>query len=81
MALGLDEADTQRQVLDVYKDAFQAPFLKSTIAYYSAESHDFVQKNSISDYMKKAEARLLEETDRIDLYLHDTTRSEVCGVS
>jgi cullin 1 len=75
--LGLDEADAQRQMLDVYRDHFQDPFIQATAAYYKAESTAFVSNNSVSDYMKKAEDRLQEEADRVNLYLHDTTRKEV----
>jgi cullin 1 len=75
--LGLDEADASRQNLDVYAKQFQVPFIEATKNFYKAESEDFITRNSISDYMKKAEARLQEENDRVNLYLNDSTRKEV----
>ena len=77
VALGLDEADAQRQNLDVYVEQFQKPFLSATHRYYQAESDAFVANNSVSDYLKKAEARLQEESDRVNLYLHSTTGKEL----
>lgn len=66
-------------MLDVYRDFFQVPFLESTRQYYIAESKAFVANNSVSDYIKKAENRLQEEADRVNLYLHDSTRKDVCA--
>ena len=77
VSLGLDEADAQRQMLDVYRDFFQVPFLEATRYYYRVESEAFVANNTVSDYMKKAESRLQEEADRVHLYLHDSTRKDV----
>ena len=77
MSLGLDEADAQRQQLDVYKEHFQAPFLEATKNFYEAESKAFVANNSVPDYMKKAEDRLQEEVDRVNMYLHESTLKEV----
>nr|KIR44787.1 Cullin 1 [Cryptococcus bacillisporus CA1280] len=77
VSLGLDEADAQRQNLDTYKRHFQTQFLEATDTYYRAESSAFVDSNSVSDYMKKAEARLQEEADRVNLYLHDNTRNDL----
>lgn len=79
VSLGLDEADAQRQQLDVYKEHFQSAFLAATKAYYEAESKAFVANNSVPDYMKKAEDRLQEEVDRVNLYLHESTMKEVSG--
>jgi cullin 1 len=78
VSLGLDEADVQRQVLSVYLEYFQNPFIVATEKYYRAESAAYVQNNSVADYMKRAEARLAEENKRVDMYLHDSTRKEVC---
>ena len=64
-------------MLDVYLNSFQIPFLNATKQYYQAESEAFVANNSVSDYMKKAEDRLQDEADRVNLYLHDSTRKEV----
>lgn len=77
VALGIDDADAQRQNLDVYHDSFQKFFIQATEKYYVAESSAFVANNSVPDYMKKAEDRLVEEADRINLYLHDSTRKEL----
>ena len=68
-------------MLDVYRDYFQTQFLDATIHYYRAESGAFVADNSISDYMTKAEDRLQEESDRVNLYLHDSTRKDVRKLS
>ncbi|GAA5868774.1 hypothetical protein JCM8547_005374 [Rhodosporidiobolus lusitaniae] len=74
VALGLDEADTNRQNLEVYRDAFEKPFLSATETYYKAESEQYLSENSVTEYMKKAEARLGEEESRVELYLHASTR-------
>jgi cullin 1 len=74
VALGIDETDTNRTNLDVYKASFEDPFLESTEAYYKAESDAFIAENSVTDYMAKAEARLKEEEDRVDMYLHASSR-------
>jgi len=74
VALGLDETDSNRQNLEVYREAFEKPFLLATETYYKAESEQFIGDNSVTEYMKKAENRLGEEEDRVDLYLHASTR-------
>ncbi|GAA6013402.1 hypothetical protein JCM10207_008831 [Rhodosporidiobolus poonsookiae] len=74
VALGLDEADTNRQNLEVYREAFEKPFLAATETFYKAESEQYLAENSVTEYMKKAEARLGEEENRVDLYLHASTR-------
>lgn len=77
MALGLDETDANRQNLEVYREAFEKPFLASTELYYQAESQRFIGDNSVTEYMKKAEMRLSEEENRVDMYLHASTRKSV----
>jgi cullin 1 len=74
VALGLDETDSNRQNLDIYREAFEKPFLAATETYYKAESEQFIGDNSVTEYMKKAESRLGEEENRVDLYLHNSTR-------
>ncbi|KAJ5158317.1 uncharacterized protein N7500_007968 [Penicillium coprophilum] len=76
VSLGLDENDSSKSTLDVYRQYFQQPFIRATKTYYENESRQFVAENSVVEYMKKAEMRLGEEKDRVGLYLHpDVTKS------
>lgn len=79
VALGLDENDSKKTTLDVYKAHFETPFVAATEAYYKAESERFISENSIPDYMKKAEARLAEEEGRVQMYLHNSTHKPLMG--
>ncbi|KAH8103781.1 Cullin-domain-containing protein [Phellopilus nigrolimitatus] len=74
VSLGLDESDTNKQSLDVYKDHFESPFIAATELYYKNESESFLAENSVSDYLKRAEERLKEEEDRVERYLNTVTR-------
>lgn len=81
VSLGIDDTDATRVNLDVYRTEFQQPFLEATMEYYKTESATFVAHNSVTDYMKKAETRLMEEEDRVELYLQPATRlplAEIC---
>jgi cullin 1 len=69
VSLGLDEQDSSKSTLDVYKEYFEKPFLTATTDYYRNESKQFLAENSVVEYMKKAETRLEEEKDRVPLYL------------
>lgn len=76
VSLGLDENDSKKSTLDVYRQYFQKPFIDATRKYYENESRQFVAENSVVEYMKKAETRLEEEKARVGLYLHpDVTKS------
>ncbi|KAK5660506.1 hypothetical protein OQA88_13054 [Cercophora sp. LCS_1] len=70
VSLGLDEGDNSKTTLDVYRFHFEKPFLQATTLFYQAESKQFVAENSVVEYMKKAEARLDEEEERVKMYLH-----------
>lgn len=67
--LGIDESDSSRSTLEVYKQYFEDPFLGATRKYYEKESAEFLAVNSVVDYMRKAERRLDEEKERVSLYL------------
>jgi cullin 1 len=77
VALGLDESDSLKSTLDVYKEYFEKPFLKATGQYYDNESKRLLTENSVVEYMKKAEARLDQEKDRGPLYLENETMNEL----
>ncbi|PNP52245.1 hypothetical protein THARTR1_07454 [Trichoderma harzianum] len=70
VSLGLDEADPSKSTLDVYRYHFERPFLAATKEFYQAESKQFVAENPVVEYMKKAESRLAEEEERVNMYLH-----------
>ena len=70
VSLGLDDNDSTKTTLDVYRYHFERPFLEATKQFYTAESKQFVAENSVVEYMKKAEIRLDEEEERVKMYLH-----------
>jgi cullin 1 len=69
VSLGIDDQDSTKTTLDVYRKHFEEPFLEATKVYYEKESAEFLAVNSVVDYMKKAERRLDEEKERVPLYL------------
>ncbi|KAJ4478974.1 ubiquitin-protein ligase [Lentinula aciculospora] len=77
VSLGLDNNDLNNECLDVYKEHFETPFIEATENYYKLESETFLASNTVSEYLKKAEDRLREEEDRIERYLHTSTRKEL----
>ncbi|KIK69633.1 hypothetical protein GYMLUDRAFT_34019 [Collybiopsis luxurians FD-317 M1] len=74
VSLGLDETDTNKACLDVYREHFETPFIDATEKFYKKESESFLAEYSVSEYLKKAEERLKEEEDRVDRYLNTQTR-------
>ncbi|OBT66295.1 hypothetical protein VE03_04276 [Pseudogymnoascus sp. 23342-1-I1] len=84
VSLGLDEADSTKGTLDVYRFNFEKPFLEATKEFYQKESKQFVAENSIVEYMKKAEIRLDEEEERVKMYLHpdiSPALRKVCNIA
>ncbi|GHJ86386.1 hypothetical protein NliqN6_2788 [Naganishia liquefaciens] len=80
VTLGIhDDNGQQKASLDLYRDKFQVHFLAETEEYYKKESQAFLADNSISDYLKKVETRLEEESRRVDLYLHSSTNKGLMG--
>lgn len=69
VSLGLDESDSTKSTLEVYKQYFEEPFLKATSQYYLQESKQFLAENSVVEYMKRVCSSLkcvdLNKTDRL----------------
>lgn len=75
--MGLDEADSNKASLEVYREHLEGPFIEATERYYKQESDAFLAENSVSEYLKKAEERLREEEDRVERFLNTNTRKIV----
>jgi len=61
----------------VYEDDFEKPFLDTSSTFYRVESQEFIESNSCSDYMKKVEARIKEELERVAHYLDPSTEPKI----
>mmetsp|Transcript_9553 Transcript_9553/g.32570 ORF Transcript_9553/g.32570 Transcript_9553/m.32570 type:complete len:734 (+) Transcript_9553:62-2263(+) len=61
----------------VYEEEFEAGFLEASRNFYRRESVDFLSHNTCPDYMRKAEARLAEEQERVDRYLSPTSEAKL----
>ena len=66
--------------LDAYEKGFEGPFIQETASFYKRESAKWIQEDSCPDYMKKAEKRLEEETERAVAYLDKNTEQKLIRV-
>src|SRR5579859_2917144 len=72
--MGQGESTPDKVNLEIYKTRFQDPFIANTAEYYRFESVNFLASQSVVDYMIRAETRLNEESNRVDLFLHSSTK-------
>lgn len=83
----LTSAQTMTQMLidlgintrSVYESEFEVGFLKQSALFYRAESQAFIAVNTMSDYMRKVEARMKEEQERVQVYLDGQTEPKARG--
>lgn len=75
VSMGQGESTTPDKAnLEVYRSKFQDPFVQATATYYHTESVNYLSSQSVVDYMIRAETRLTEESNRVDLFLHPSTK-------
>lgn len=69
----LDDATDSTQT--VYASIFQPRLLSNTEHFYAHESSEFLAVNSVTEFLKKVEERLAEESQRLETYLHSSSRT------
>jgi cullin 1 len=75
--LSINETNQQKSSILMYQEAFEVPFLRSTLEFYQEMIRQFLLQNSIVEYLELIEVRLEEEQRRVKSYLHNSTRSKV----
>lgn len=65
------------QPLQLYIEEFERPYLVHTKRYYEAEAAREIASGSISAFMEKANARLLQEIMRNNQYCHSTSHGRI----
>ena len=66
--------------MEVYDLDFEQHLLSETVAVYKSQAAGWVEQNTCPDYMLKAEECLKLEEDRVDNFLHITTKVAVVVV-
>nr|XP_053631814.1 cullin-3-like [Cherax quadricarinatus] len=64
----------------VYEEDFERPFLAQSAEFYRMESQKFLAENSASVYIKRVEARIMEEAERAKHYLDESTERRIVEV-
>ena len=63
--------------MDAYERDFEEYLLTGTAEYYKRKASVWVEEDSCPDYMIKAEDCLRTEEERVNLYLHHSTRPKL----
>jgi cullin 1 len=63
----------ENQPVIFYRKHFEEPFITYTKNYYVKESNEFLQSHSVSEYMKLAENRIVQEESLSRVHLHENT--------
>jgi cullin 3 len=61
----------------IYEQEFETALISQTRDYYRNESNNFITQNSCNAYLAKANARLNEEQDRVNSYLHHSSQDKI----
>lgn len=63
--------------LTAYERDFETPLTYETSTFYKRESSQWINQDSVPDYLKKAEERLEMEQARAQAYLHSSTEANL----
>jgi len=63
--------------LDLYTTEFEEAFLPDTSDYYVRQASGWLMEDSFPEYLRKAEAALQAEEQRVTNYLHRSTQSKL----
>eukprot|EP00884_Botryococcus_braunii_P000722 jgi/Botrbrau1/10650/Bobra.53_2s0008.1 len=66
--------------LQTYQQEFEQVYLAKTAEFYQAEAQEYIASCDCPDYLRKAEKRLIEESERVSWYLDASTESKVTKV-
>lgn len=61
----------------IYEQEFETQLIQQTRDYYRNESNRAITENSCNAYILKANKRFLEEQDRVNSYLHQSSLDKV----
>jgi cullin 1 len=83
VTLDLNPKGVSSPCYEVYQTYFESPFIHATETYCKEWSKDLLASNSpeqVVEYVKKVEAFLDREIERVPLYLHDSTMTGLTAV-
>ncbi|KAL8440423.1 hypothetical protein Efla_000311 [Eimeria flavescens] len=75
LRLAVNMLTTLRTCVDhpVYTEEFEVPFLESTRRFYEEETARLIETHSATDFLKKAQARMSEESVRVVSHMNEET--------
>ncbi len=65
--------------MECYEQDFEEYLLADTSAYYKVKAAAWIEQDSCPDYMQKADDCLQKEEERVENYLHSSTKVRICG--
>ncbi|CAG9460102.1 unnamed protein product [Pedinophyceae sp. YPF-701] len=65
--------------MDHYENDFERELLNQTAAYYKLKAADWLETSSTPGYLEKAEEYLRQEEQRVDSYLHHSSKVKILG--
>ncbi len=64
----------------MYQEDFEAPFLAASSDFYAKEAQAYMAGADCPEYLRRAERRLAEESERCRAYMADSTEAKIVGV-